>query len=240
MGHIYVIDLDALPDNAHETLAADAAPERLQRATRYYNARDRLRCLVAGALERHSLLVDFRIGRDYRREQGDWGKPFLPDFPCAHFNISHSGAFVVCATSSSPIGVDVEMVGTRLAGLVDREFAESEIKAVVESAPHLRPLRQTAIWTRKEAFLKYRGWGLAVPLQSFSTVGTQSIASLRVNSPAPTLTSFRDASYRHVLSVCSEDAQHYIHSVSLTDLLTVAPRNLRDDTSVKTWLPLSD
>lgn len=36
------------------------------------------------------------------------GKPFCPDHPGFHFNLSHSGGWAVCAVADCPVGVDVQ------------------------------------------------------------------------------------------------------------------------------------
>lgn len=36
------------------------------------------------------------------------GKPFLPDHPALHFNVSHTSGRVLCGVSDRPVGVDIE------------------------------------------------------------------------------------------------------------------------------------
>ena len=38
----------------------------------------------------------------------EYGKPYIPALPDMHFNISHSGRWIVCAVDSKPIGIDIE------------------------------------------------------------------------------------------------------------------------------------
>lgn len=45
---------------------------------------------------------------DIRFSTQEYGKPCIPDLPDAHFNISHSGRWVICAFDSQPIGIDIE------------------------------------------------------------------------------------------------------------------------------------
>ena len=42
-----------------------------------------------------------------RIARGAQGKPFFPDFPQYHFNLSHSGRFALCALDSLPVGSSV-------------------------------------------------------------------------------------------------------------------------------------
>lgn len=52
------------------------------------------------------------------------GKPFFPAFPDCHFSLSHSGEWRVCGLFEGEIGVDVEIIRPRRAGLPRRVFRE--------------------------------------------------------------------------------------------------------------------
>ena len=45
------------------------------------------------------------------------GKPCFPDHPQCQFNLSHSGGLVLCGGGCAPLGVDLEEVRPRRAGL---------------------------------------------------------------------------------------------------------------------------
>ena len=49
------------------------------------------------------------------RQEG--GKPFFPQRPDLHFNVSHSGGLALCGAGSAPLGVDIEEVRPRRSGL---------------------------------------------------------------------------------------------------------------------------
>ena len=42
------------------------------------------------------------------RSKGPHGKPYLVNHPKIHYNISHSGRFVLCAISGVPVGIDIQ------------------------------------------------------------------------------------------------------------------------------------
>ncbi len=104
-------------------------------------------------------------------ETGPFGKPFLPDGP--GFNLSHSGdtALIAVGAQGSEIGVDIEEVNPKRAthDIAARFFAPEEIAELAGYAEG--DDRESAffrIWTRKEAFIKAIGKGLAQPLDSFA------------------------------------------------------------------------
>lgn len=97
------------------------------------------------------------------------GKPFLPEMPDVHFNLSHSGARFALAVGPAPVGVDIERV--RPVNLrVAVSFHPRERAYLAAAPPDLRQAAFFDLWTRKESYLKARGMGLRRRLDSFSVV----------------------------------------------------------------------
>ena len=123
---------------------------------RYVFARHRLRRILADKLETNPEHVKFDFGA--------FGKPYLADHPELHFNMSHSGSVVCIATAiGSPVGVDVERVREvkRCESLYEDVCSPSERSALRRLAEPLRSETFLLYWTKKEAFLKATGAGLA-------------------------------------------------------------------------------
>ncbi|OUJ73686.1 4'-phosphopantetheinyl transferase family protein [Hymenobacter crusticola] len=76
------------------------------------------------------------------------------------FNISHSGAYVVCALSTTcEVGVDIEEVkGIDLRDM-QSHFSVQEWSDIMQAKDSIRTFYQH--WTQKEAFLKAIGLGLS-------------------------------------------------------------------------------
>lgn len=112
--------------------------------------------------EKRMLSQDILDLQQLRFAQGEYGKPYLPDFPEIHFNLSHSGSRVMCIVSTVEVGCDVEQIEPKRVGSVIRCLAESEQCLVKDSA-------QTffRIWTLKESFMKLTGKGFQIPFKSF-------------------------------------------------------------------------
>lgn len=149
----------AAPD--YERLYKRASQERQARTDRYLRQEDKVRCICAEALLRNALGKN-----DYCLGYGEEGKPYLKDVEGFHFNISHSGRWVVIAYGSSPVGVDVqELRSGGLEGIAQRFFTAEE-QAYVQTHPQ----GFFRIWTGKESYIKYLGTGLKTPLNSFSVL----------------------------------------------------------------------
>lgn len=84
-------------------------------------------------------------------EQAD-GKPYLPEHPGFHFNLSHSGGWAVCAVSSVPVGVDLQEIRPVRPALL-RRLTPSERAQLAG-----KPLDAFFdLWTLKEAAAKCTG-----------------------------------------------------------------------------------
>lgn len=78
------------------------------------------------------------------------GKPYFPDRPDRWFSISHSGGLALCALSGDgPVGVDVERVRPRKAGLFDYALSPAERAAFDGTWEDFYRL-----WTLKESWCK--------------------------------------------------------------------------------------
>ena len=79
-----------------------------------------------------------------------------------HFNISHSGEYIVCAISTIEVGIDIEEVKDIPLSDFTELFSSEELKLIFEDPTNYAPFY--TLWTQKEAFLKALGVGLNMPL----------------------------------------------------------------------------
>ncbi len=86
-------------------------PSRRERALSMRLESPRVQTILAELLLRHALLEEYGLTELPRVETGEKGKPFFPERPQLHFNLSHCNAALACALDSTPVGVDVESYG---------------------------------------------------------------------------------------------------------------------------------
>lgn len=98
-----------------------------------------------------------------------YGKPYLRDYSSIHFNISHTKGIIVCAVADMVVGVDIEMVKPFNRRIVERFFTKNEQDYIFTSAKGQNE-RFTEIWTKKEAYVKWLGKGIAIPFESFDVM----------------------------------------------------------------------
>lgn len=143
---------------------------------RYIAARGLLRTMLAGYTRCHPRKLTFAYGPR--------GKPQLAPDSRLRFNISHTEDRAVFAFAwERDVGVDVEHIreDVDVLGVAAHDFTIEEAAQLRALAPAERTLAFFVTWTRKEAFIKARGDGLGMPLDSFE-VATDPLAPPRLVS----------------------------------------------------------
>ena len=106
-----------------------------------------------------------------------FGKPDLgPEFANRlKFNLSHSGPCsaglaLIAITAGVDAGVDLEYIQAQsdYAEIARRFFSAAEVDHLNALPSHLYAEAFFSCWTKKEAYVKACGEGLAIPLNSFS------------------------------------------------------------------------
>lgn len=93
------------------------------------------------------------------------GKPYIENGRVC-FNVSHSANLKVVAIGNSEVGIDVELL-RRVDLSVARRFTQEEYNYITQTDSNNRFFE---IWTKKEAYLKYKGMGISGGLSSFNVL----------------------------------------------------------------------
>ena len=158
--------------------------DETDRAHRYFFDRDRRRFIIGRAVLR--LILAGYLGTEAEQVKinyGKHGKPSLAE-PNAgvRFNVSHSQEIALIAVAHGrEVGVDVEFVRqlTDQEQLLTWNFSSCEVAAYRQLPCQQQQAAFFAGWTRKEAYLKARGEGLSIPLDSFAvSLGSDDPAAL--------------------------------------------------------------
>lgn len=97
------------------------------------------------------------------------------------FNLSHSGKYAVLAISDAAVGIDVEREKKNRLAVAKRCFCEKEYESIVGAESYQEQNKRfLEYWTMKEAYVKYVGTGLIIPLNSFQIQrGENAISSVQ-------------------------------------------------------------
>lgn len=133
--------------------------------------------ILAGIFMQYGLSRTLEIPmREIEYTYGEQGKPYLKlmnrldgkKLQEIDFNLSHSGRYAVLAVSDGAVGIDVERIKKNRLSVAKRCFHEREYEDILRMPDEeSRERRFLEYWTMKEAYVKYCGEGLKIPLNSF-------------------------------------------------------------------------
>lgn len=154
-----------------EELRQSLSSDERTRALRFYSEEHRNSFVVARGILR-AILASYISARpeDLIFGYGSKGKPYLKEHPDLHFNLGHSGELAVYAVAGDELGVDVELMKLveDWQKISERFFSSRETDELAKLDPAQQIAGFFACWTRKEAYLKATGEGLAAGLDKFS------------------------------------------------------------------------
>ncbi len=171
--HVAIADLrDPQLLSAYERLMT---PDEAAQRSRFVFEKNQHEYLLTRALVRTTLSRYAPVPPEaWRFVRNKWGRPEISepalDAPL-RFNLSNTEGLVAClVTLGHDAGVDVEWVHRRgeTVEVADRFFSPAEVDELHGVAPAQRKDRFFHYWTLKEAYIKARGMGLAIPLDQFS------------------------------------------------------------------------
>jgi 4'-phosphopantetheinyl transferase len=188
--HVWAAVLEASPETLNR-FAATLSSTESERAARFRFERDRrrfivgrgmMRAILGGYLSADSRAIEFACGPR--------GKPTLAG-PFAegglHFNLAHSEELALLAvTRAGPVGVDVERIRETAEAqeLAARFFSARETAALQGLAAEQKAAAFFNLWTRKEAWLKATGEGIAHSLHRVEVSFLPEEPARLVNLPA--------------------------------------------------------
>jgi phosphopantetheinyl transferase len=178
-GWVGVVSVSGATPAQRASFRGIVSSDRADQADRYWQDRDRLLCLAAGAFAR--IAIGSALGLDgdaLTFLRGYRGKPV-----CAQlardgwdFNIAHTEGWIACAIGPGRVGVDIEAVGRIELAALDAFLNPAE-------SARLRVSNATSntvmgYWTIREAYVKYLGEGVFKPAASFEITGLEPVPQI--------------------------------------------------------------
>jgi 4'-phosphopantetheinyl transferase len=207
---VYVINaLNELSDAEFECALSKIDPEQKDRIMRFHFIEDKKRALAGILLSKYAIAKVFGISLDeIRVEKNKYGKPHVVGKRGVHFNISHSGDYVVCAVAGSPVGIDVQEHKSGGLDIAERFFLQEERDALAMCEGDAKRKLFYEIWSLKEAYIKCIGMGLSKPLDEFGVV--KESGKYMLIDKGERIEEYHFCKYdideRYSLCVCSQDA----------------------------------
>lgn len=118
--------------------------------------------LEAGIKQEYGLDLAFEP-----RGTGEHGKPFFTLRPSIHYNISHSGKYVLCILTGQPVGIDIqEHKDANYESMLRRMVPLNMIDDIMR-AGNVQEAFFTQ-WVLREAYIKWTGEGLSCDLRNIN------------------------------------------------------------------------
>lgn len=187
-------------DILHSALNA----EEITRANRFFYEKDKNRHIVGhGAMRiilgRYLNQSPSSIEFEYEMNK----KPFIANKINLHFNLSHSGNWILLAIANSPVGVDTELINPAFEykDVMEGYFSPPEIRFISKDKS---AERFYLLWTRKEAQIKGTGKGLDENIKLIpGLAGTYHIDEDVISSDLEWLISSFNLDEEHIASVAA-------------------------------------
>ena len=201
--------------------------EVLLRVQRMRRKEDRQRTICAHLLAKMTVSQTHQIPLPELHFTKDKSGKYQTGHENVHFNVSHAGDYVACAVSSRPVGIDIEQHVPRDFLLFQTLWSEEEKRRY--------PLQETeafyALWTAKESYGKYKGFGLHPSLAQ--TTIRQDGSIHHAGAEQARIIPFSLMSH-YSAAVCLEDSLESITQCSWTDIATFYEKSMETSVSSAT------
>lgn len=225
MAEVYMINIDEpISNDLYQRLYRCVSRERKDKINQYKFEADAKRCLYADILVRYLACDKLHIKNDkVYIENNKYGKPYLHHIKNQFFNISHSGKWVACGWSNQEIGIDIQKIEDIDLDIAKSFFCESEYLSVMNCEKTEQINSFYTLWTLKESYIKYKGNGLIIPLNSFQFNIMNEKISLQSEDIIKPMFYTMNIDEQHKLAICTLDSElssiNYLSVDSLRQLI---------------------
>lgn len=155
-----ILNIKSLTEADFENAFKQMSKERQEKCLRYKFTDDRRRMAFGESLLRKLISDEYAVREiDITIKNLPSGKPVAEvQGKNLCVSITHSGDYVACGVSDTPIGVDLEVV-RQVSNLLLNKALNDEEKYFVNNSDG-KNLAFLKLWTAKEAYLKFTGEGL--------------------------------------------------------------------------------
>ena len=192
--------------------------ERQKKVDEYKFFKDKVLSLGAGLLLQKALEDENISIEKCQYKYNEHKKPYIiADEKIIHFNLSHSGEYVICAISNSEVGCDIEKIETANFKTAKRFFSKNEYEIIMqEENLEKRNGLFYRFWTLKESFIKAAGIGLSLPLNKFQIILQNEISIIQnFNKDNYYFTEYNEIS-GYKCAVCSKEFEYKVKTISYT------------------------
>ncbi|WP_443659018.1 4'-phosphopantetheinyl transferase family protein [Clostridium algidicarnis] len=208
--NIYAVNItNKLDADLYEEFLSLIDDSKRAKINKFKNSDDKIRTLIADILVRSIICNKLKIfNEEIEYEYNSYGKPKLKNSKEFHFNISHSGDWVIGVVDNQPVGIDIEKISPiEYIDIAKKFFKEDEYNWLLAQKDREKLEYFYKLWTLKESYIKMMGTGLSMPLDSFSILfDTEYNISIKSNIGSERERYFKTYAIdkNYMIAVCSE------------------------------------
>ena len=166
---IYLIDLNVIDAELEALLSKDLQDKNKYK--RYHHRKDQMAHLCSAIIPKAlGISLGYYTAKD-DISRGQYGKPYIAS-SMYEFNVSHSGNYMVITYNTKSIGIDIEETTGYDDEVMKSCFSEDEGNYVLFAVEEEKNNRFTDIWTAKESYFKYLGYGIGDTMSSVSVIAS--------------------------------------------------------------------
>jgi len=204
MLNIYIANIDTLPFDNSEAYLSLLSSERQRKIKNITNTQNRKLAISAGLLLNYGLAKQNIVSKDLIITYNSHGKPYFRDNPI-HFNLSHSGQYVLCAISDIEVGADIQKMTTHYNLNIAKRFFHLDEYNYLANLPHDKQHGMFfRLWALKESYVKNLGTGLANTLNSFSIKTDSPSVCLSANNKKSSYSFYEYKINNYYIAICSK------------------------------------
>ncbi|MCW1941630.1 hypothetical protein OMD49_28780 [Bacillus anthracis] len=134
---VYAVKLDKnISKEKFDILLTSVSNEKSERISRFYRLEDALRTLLGDILARYIICKKLSIkNSEIKFRVNEYGKPYIANFDHTHFNISHSGDWIVGCCGTSSMGIDIERIEAIDINIAKQFFSPKEYNTLKLQPP---------------------------------------------------------------------------------------------------------
>lgn len=204
---LYFIEIDDLNNFAkYNKLTAYLSLEKQKQINNFRFDIDKKLSLLSDLFVRYIVCKILRLSnRDIMFTKNAYGKPYLIGYPDFQYNISHTRNAIAIGVSSTEVGVDIEKMKMADINIAERFFSKEELDYILSGNKH-REMLFYEIWTQKEAYIKWVGKGLSMPLTGFDVTSIDIRSRMKI---------YRINDY--IISLCCNECNDNIDLIELNE-----------------------
>lgn len=202
MSEIYIMPINEGMIKDFDYLARFCSIKRQHKISLLESEIEKKICLYSELLIRYLACKKLKINNnDICICRGKYGKPYLEKLTDFNFNISNTGNAIAAVLSNlGNVGIDIEKIRNINIEIANRFFSEKEREFVMNKNnkyPNLSN-RFFDVWTKKESYVKYTGYGFSTPFVSFDVFNdniSNKFRTMRISE--------------YIISVCGNEFDFY-------------------------------